>query len=317
MPTPKVTRDRFSATNPDLQIQWNSSSLDPLKTCPRKYELTILRGWRSKREKATLVFGERYHRALEIYAEAEAKGENHDDALLQAVTYCLGFVVRGTHPETGEPTVTPWITDDPDRNRFTLTRAVVWYFDKYREDPAQTIILASGKPAVELAFNVGLGAYAETGEEFSMFGKIDRIVQFGADKFIMDRKTTSGSLGHYYFNQYAPHNQMSLYITMGMIAGLDTVKGAIIDAVQLAVGFARFARHLTYRTKGSMEEWLRDALGWIRQAERYANEGYWPQNDTACDKYGGCQFRDICKADPSVRELYLRSDFEQRTEPEA
>jgi hypothetical protein len=43
--------------------------------------------------------------------------------------------------------------------------------------------------------------------------------------------------------------------------------------------------------------------------EEYAKEGYWPQNDTACDKYGGCRFRGVCSRSPSVRQAFLDSDF--------
>jgi hypothetical protein len=34
-------------------------------------------------------------------------------------------------------------------------------------------------------------------------------------------------------------------------------------------------------------------------------------NDTACDKYGGCEFREVCSKSPSVRDKFLKADFKQ------
>ena len=88
--------------------------------------------------------------------------------------------------------------------------------------------------------------------------------------------------------------------------------GGIIDAAQVAIDFTKFQRGFVDRTKGQMEEWLADIQFWIKQAERYAEEDYWPMNDTACHHYGGCDFRGICNKDPSMREQFLRSHFEKR-----
>ena len=94
------------------------------------------------------------------------------------------------------------------------------------------------------------------------------------------------------------------------------VKGVIINACQLMLDYeksgdygARFVRGFTYRTPDQLREWLADLRYWLDLAERYAIEDYWPQNDTACDKFGGCRFRDICSKSPQVREQFLKSDF--------
>jgi hypothetical protein len=34
-------------------------------------------------------------------------------------------------------------------------------------------------------------------------------------------------------------------------------------------------------------------------------------NDTACDHYGGCVFREICSKDPRVQQMYLESNFKK------
>ena len=51
----------------------------------------------------------------------------------------------------------------------------------------------------------------------------------------------------------------------------------------------------------------------VQNAVHTGNEpglvGYWPMNDTACDKFGGCRFRGICSKSPSVRERFLSTDY--------
>lgn len=289
----------FSKEIPALQVAWDSTSLGLLKTCPRKYFYQIIQGWRPKGQSIHLTFGIAYHSALEAYDKARCKDMDHEEAVIVAVRSALAF------------------TDPPDpdknKNKFTLVRSVVWYLDKFgKDDPAKTIVLENGKPAVELSFRMGIGVEAADGSEYLLCGHLDRVVEFGNDVFVMDRKTTKSTMSDYYFNQFSPNNQMTLYTLASQIISKRAAKGVIIDAVQLAVGFSRFARAFAYRTKAQLDEWFGDTVRYLRMAERMANEQSWPMNDTACDKFGGCPFREICAADPGVRELYLKSNFEQR-----
>ena len=88
------------------------------------------------------------------------------------------------------------------------------------------------------------------------------------------------------------------------------VKGVIIDAAQIAVNFTRFERGITMRTKDQIDEWLQDALNTIRLTQEYSRRDYFPKNPTACGNYGGCPFRSVCSSAPSIRENYLKSDFQ-------
>ncbi len=305
----------FSKEIPLLQLVWSSNSLGTLKTCPRKYFYEKVCGWRKKKSSFHLEFGGFYADAVELYHIRISKGDNHDEATLAAVRCVLE---NGTRDDAG--VFTPWDTEDPNKNRGTLVRAVVWYLEKFKDDPCKTITFEDGKPAVELAFRFGTGAFSPNGEEYEFHGYLDRFVKFGEDNFINDNKTTKSALSDYYFKQFNPNNQMSLYTLAGVVVFQTVIKGVIIDAAQLAVGFARFGRSFSTRTQTQLAEWTKHALIFIKQAEAYAiaaqvdadPESCYPMNDTSCDKYGGCPFRDICSASPDVRKLYLSSDFEQR-----
>ncbi len=102
---------------------------------------------------------------------------------------------------------------------------------------------------------------------------------------------------------------MTLYTLASKVILDAPVKGVIIDAVQMKVDSVEFQRGITTRTPAGLEEWMGDLHYYFAAAEAYANAGYWPMNDTACDKFGGCKFRQICSKSPQVREQFLKTKF--------
>lgn len=203
----------------------------------------------------------------------------------------------------------PWKTDCTKRNRETLVRSVAWYIDQFGEnDPLQTVILADGRPAVELSFRMELGKASSTGEEYIGCGYMDRVVQFGegGPVYVTDRKTTVTTPGEEYFSRYSPDCQMSMYSVAGKVCFDQPVQGCLIDVAQIAVGFTRFQRGMVHRTPAQLEEWLLDLDYWLKQAEHFALTGHYPQNDKSCFN---CNFRNICGKDPFVRHSFIETDF--------
>jgi hypothetical protein len=140
----------------------------------------------------------------------------------------------------------------------------------------------------------------------------------------VDKKSTKNTISASFFAQYSPDNQFSTYMLAGRVAFQLPVKGLIVDAAQVAVGFTRFERGLVERTEGQIGEWV-DGLGfWFASAESCAKRGWelesasgdssiaWPMNDKNCSMYGGCSFRKICSKAPGQRQQWLRTEFRQR-----
>ncbi len=306
-----------------IQYAWDSTSLGMLKTCPRLYQYTMIDGWGTRDESVHLRFGIEYHSALEDYDRLRADELTHDDALRTTIRELL---IR-THE---------WAPDRDTRagkykNRDSIVRLVVDYLDKYRDDPAETFILADGRPAVELSFRFELdwgpsgynGEAAGDGSDsyvrmqpYLLTGHLDRVVTFQDSLFVMDRKTSITTLGSYYFTQWEPNNQMTLYSLAAKVILASPVKGVIIDAAQVLMDSSAFQRGFTYRSPDQLDEWVGDLKFWLAQAERYATEGHWPMNDTACNNYGGCKFRGICSKSPQVRERFLSANFDKLPEEE-
>jgi hypothetical protein len=312
-----------------IQYAWDSTSLNAVKTCPRLYQYTIIDGWASKFESVHLRFGIEYHQALQEYDVSRANGVLHEDSIHD--------VVRALLERTADWSPDPTTKAGKYKNRQTLIGLVIDYLDHFSDDPAETYIKADGTPAVELSFRFELDwgpkgqgpqkledypvdneGYIKTDklptyQPYLLCGHLDRVVNFNDSLMVMDRKTTTTTLSQYYFAQYEPNNQMSLYTFAGQIIMDAPIKGTIIDAAQVMLDKPnRFVRGFTFRTPSQIEEWLTDLKLTLARAEEYATNDYWPMNDTACDKFGGCRFREICSKDPAVRNNFLKADFIQQ-----
>lgn len=269
----------------DFQFAWDSMSLGTLKECPRKYYYTHVLGYRPKDESIHLTFGLHYAKAMERFYKFRASGVEYEDALNETVA--LAMIDSFDMP-----------SDHNIKNRETLIRSIVWYFEAYKNDDetsTRVVHLHDGRPAVELSFKLPTGLETN-GVELLYCGHLDRVVEFAGDRYVMDQKTTGQTLGAYYFTQFNPDNQMSGYSLASRVLFQCPVQGVIIDAAQVAVGFTRFGRSITTRTESQVEEWLTDFHDWTGLALRYAERNHWPMNDKSCHKYGGCQFREIGRA---------------------
>lgn len=278
-----------------VQFAWDSTSLGWLKTCPRLYYYSMIRQLAPKGERIHLKFGLHYHDCLEYYDIQRSAGASHDSAMEAATAKALTDTAG-------------WESSHHLKTRETLVRSIVWYLDQFGEnDPARTYQLANGRPAVELSFRF------EVDDGLMLSGHLDRVVEFNGDLYVMDRKTSSSTIASYFFEGFAPDNQMSLYSLAARTVFGVPVQGVIIDAAQIAVGFTRFERGFTHRTNAQLTEWLASTKIYTEMAYQFTEANFWPMNDKACHHYGGCAFRKVCNKDPAVRETFIASDFEEQS----
>lgn len=204
---------------------------------------------------------------------------------------------------------------DKVKNRESLVRLVAWYCfeqpENLGEQGLSPFAFPDGTPAVELSFKLPLPFNTPDGQPYILAGHMDAIKTFGPiETFVTDNKTTKGFLGVTYWKQFAPNIQVDAYDLAGSLLFPDLgIKGVAIEAAQVSVGGAKFATQVFYRTEGQREETLDEIGRWIKQAEYYAKDDYWPMNKTNC-KF--CAFNGICSKDPAQRDRYLKADFVQK-----
>lgn len=300
--------------NTNIQFALDSTSIGYFKTCPRLYYYIMIEGWQPKDESVHLTFGKLYHEALHIYDILRLTEKlDHEESVFQVVKWLLDYGVDYPDVSEGKPSIRA-------KSFQGLLDTVVGYLDKYplEHEPAKTILRSDGKPACEVSFRFELDWQSYYSEEtksnvpYLLCGHLDRVVDFNGSLFVMDRKTTTSTPGAYYFNQWDPNNQMSLYTVAGQIVIGSPIKGVIIDVAQVKLKEPpEYVRGFTYRTPDQSAEWLAGLQTWTRAMESCALDDDWPMNDTACDKFGGCRFREVCSKSPSVRKNFLKSEFVQ------
>lgn len=295
----------FSTSLPTLQLAWDSTSLSLLQECPRKYQYSMLMQFHAPGLSIHLDFGIRFHSAIECYHRAKAEGKSHDDAVVEGTWYCLRWDDSQYRTDVNYNY----------KNRHTLARTFVWHCEQYQEDAFEIHILKGGqwdgKPAVELSFKMDLNIEAPGGDSFILCGHLDALGKFQDDYFFMDHKTTKSALSEQYFAGFNPNTQMTNYFAAAKVILNEPARGGIVNAAQLGVNFTRFSRRFVHRTEGQMEEWHDNVTFWLKQAQRFAESGYYPMNTHSCSNYGGCAFRQICSLDPSVRIDFLKGQYER------
>lgn len=326
-----------------VQFAWDATSISLAETCLKKYQYVMIDGWRAPAKSVHLLFGGWYASAMEMYHKLLAGGTEREAALLEVVKWvmietwehpkCAACGGKGWIDTTEEAQKSmkwaghvDWARQDPCQNcgglgileggqpwdgmhnfktRANLVRTIVWYIDHFADDPMETVILSNGKPAVELSFSIPLD------NGLILTGHLDRVARYSGDLYINDQKTTGATLSPYYFKQFKPDTQMTTYTFAGKIVLDEPVRGVVIDAAQIAVGFSRFERDFIQFTESELKEWYDEAMYHIEAAREATRKGFFPRNRASCNNYGGCEFRDICALAPSQRQTFLKSNFDK------
>ena len=175
-----------------IQYAFDSTSLGLFKTCPKLYHYVIIMGYRPKDESVHLRFGIEYHQALQEYDSFCASGIGYDDAVRDTIRALLTRTAS-------------WKSDHKYKNRDNLIRTVIWYLEKFRDDPAITVRLSDGRPATEVSFRFELDWGPKSAIPFNygdedqkeleahaqpylLCGHLDRLVDFQDSIYVMDRK---------------------------------------------------------------------------------------------------------------------------------
>lgn len=281
-----------------IQFAFDQTSIKLAEECLYKYKLRMIDGWRPRGTSVHLFFGGAYASALEHFYKFVAEGKSRDEALVEVIREALITTwIDGQ----------PWTSDHNTKTRENLIRTIVWYFEQFKDDPCETVILSNGAPAVEHSFRLPVD------DGIIFCGHLDRLVSYSEKIYIQDQKTTGSTITQRFFSNYSPDTQITgMYPFAGRAIFNLPVKGVMIDGAQIAVGFSRFERGFIFTDEASLNEWYDDAMFFITQARTATKENHFPKNRSSCHKYAGCEFREVCKLSPHVREQFLKADFEQQ-----
>lgn len=306
-------------TGTKIQFAWDSVSITDALACLRRYQYRVILGLVPKGPAyaIALEFGIIFHSALESYHRYRTLGLNHDEAVFKTIRVLVDSPDFAALPTDDEVAEMAESTEDDDdgislrntkvRTRYHLARAVVWYLEHYADDPFQTIILQSGKPAVELSFRIPTPVEVG-GEQLILCGHIDRAVEFQGGCYPTDFKTTK-SISRQFFDTFELSHQMTGYNIAGQVLLDRPMAGVWIDGISLLVGGCKFGRAPTHRSSGQIREYW-DTLSHIaEQVERAFDTGFYPMNTASCYF---CEYKQVCKQPPEYRERYISMYYDRR-----
>jgi len=307
-------------------VKINSSSLSIIQECMRKAKYSLHEKWRSAEESPATLFGRAVHKALEVFYRGEP-----EERVLPRYEYLEMLVFGHKPPETNNDliyrAVKAFLTEAeplsalPESDKRSLSNGV-WilyeYFKTYVDDPYTTYVDESG-PFIERTFTYRL--FDTPTLAIDLFGTIDfcfRHIQSG-ELILGDHKTASflSFGGQSYFDREKPNHQYTAYcLGAKRVFSLD-VSDFMVNVVEVkakpktkgAKGVS-FPRQITKRTEEDFEE-LTEAL--VDSVERYIaalRKDVWPMGGVdACNKYGGCPFKQVCGSPKSIRETILTNKF--------
>lgn len=306
-----------------VQFAWDQTSIKLAEECFKKYQYVMLDGWRARGgHNVHLFFGSTYATALEHFHKFRAEGVDHDTALVYVVREALASTwiyprckscgeINVHKPEcegnsAGQTEGGPWVSDHNTKTRENLIRTIVWYFEHFRDDTCETVILADGRPAVEHSCQLPVD------NGIVLTAHIDRLVNYSDQLLIQDQKTTASTITPRYFQSYNPDSQITGTLPfIGRAAFKLPIKGVMVDAAQIAVGFSRFERGFIFTDDASLDEWYDDTMHLIERVQQATRDNHFPRNRSSCNKYAGCQFKNVCAHSPAVRQQFLLADFEK------
>ncbi len=292
-------------------VKWvleNSGSYETTQAPYSDLAADPIRSWRP--------WGGRYATLWKCAGEAKYKNERGNHA--KCPNAWVSFWGEGSDPghcgKCGSRTISSrkWLPNDPAKNRNTLIRSVVWYWETMSDDPnvgLQPVSLPDGRPAVELSFCIPSGYKASTGEDFLLCGHMDKVARLGIEHFVTDNKTTGKYLGQDYFSGFSPDVQVDLYDLVGSMMFPDlNIKGVLIEGMQVQVAGAEFSNWPCHRTEEQRKEFYAQLGYWFAKAEAMASGAPLVHNRGTCWL---CGFRGICAKPPATRTLYLPAHFKK------
>lgn len=299
-----MTPEGFSTKVPGLRLAWDASCLSAYMQDPLQYSWKNIQGFRHVGFASAREWGTFYHEAVGHFEHQVHKGVPREVALRKTIKLLIPAAIEMGFPIRGEK------GDAAKRSVYTLVRSLIWFEAEYRDRPLPPLELANGRCALEYNFCLPLGMKASTGEDYLLVGNIDKI---GTDadgyQYCVERKTTTTTLGPYFFTKYDPCMQTYLYdVVAAILFPKARLRGVIVEACQTAVDFTRFDRHPIERTPRQRAHWLEVIKYWIKRAEQDALDNSW---DRAINSEGGFAsvFKDVQRRDPSVWTAMLRTEL--------
>lgn len=330
---PESPKEMLSVTelNGKTLVRINSSSLGVIQECTRKAYYSLNQKWKAANEAPAFLFGRAVHKALEVYytgAPGDRKLPKYEDVELIAFGHApkhADLISRSIYAfcETAKP-----LAALPETDKRSLQNGV-WilyeYFKAYIDDPWVAYVDKDG-PFIERSFTYRL--FEGSDLTVDIFGTIDFAFRHlvTGEIIIGDHKTSSflSFGGQSYFDRDKPNHQYTMYaLGARRVFGINT-DNFMVNVVEVkarpktkAAKGVSFPRQITKRTEEDFNETTEAIMDSVFRYLTSVKVNRWPIGGVdACNKFGGCQFKQVCASPKSMRETILKNKFIQEKQHE-
>ena len=304
----------------------DNSGLEKLK-CPCKFQMSEVFHRVRIGEKAGANFGSTIHRGLETRYKSVGNGPVDELTNIKIQTEMLAWLTESPQP------------DRDFRNYAHACKMMEVYNKIYPREQWKIVLDSNGKPIIEASFMLPFGgAYQVTGSpqwKTSMYfphgatsehvpiyycGKIDLGIEDHNGIWSFDHKTAFQFGDSFDKDMGMNGGQLGYCWALGQTLGVKP-QGYIIDAIRVRkpkrddeftgnapIDATDFKRIPFPVSQEKLDEWRKDVLAIIADIFNYAESGYWPKHRWNCvEKYGVCEYYDVCDTSPEQREMVLQS----------
>jgi hypothetical protein len=132
-------------------------------------------------------------------------------------------------------------------------------------------------------------------------GVIDLVVDTGEFKATVDHKTAS--------RPTIPNKMGNQFKAYCWAMETRYLYKNEINLQKTKTGQDAFRRYPLHYHDDILAAWVMNAVYWAKVLANYLEEDFWPQNETSCDKFGGCAYKQICETQPLARSFIIGRDY--------
>ncbi len=284
-----------------------ASRLRCFRECPRKHHYRYDLGFRPVEDAHALRYGTLVHRALEAWWSDE-----HGR---------FAAAMRVLRKAEAAPL---------DRARAEAMLAA--YHERWHGDMRDIEVVAVEREFAMPLVNPATGRPSRT---WSVAGKIDALARIGKDLWLVEHKTTSEdiSVGAPYWARLRMDMQVSIYMLGAETLGYGRPVGVLYDVLRKPAHRLRkdenpetfrsrvlsalqqdLPRYFQRQRVVRLEDELREALSdlWLQAVmlRQYQLAGVHPRNPEACQRFGRCEYFDVCTGAASLEDpaLFRRAE---------
>lgn len=261
----------------------DSTKLNTFLECPRKYFYEYVLGWRPEGTSHDLVFGEAWHRAMECLLERGYTSDAIKEGFDRFLEYYHEHYPAGTGQE--------YFPKTPEKALEALVLYVAQYGDDLRKYEVLYTEVGGSVPIIDgasITFRFDALMRDKTTEEF----------------FVLEHKTTKRA-GRTWVDQWALSIQVGTYThALYCLYGHSKVYGVRVNGAVFKKE-SEFIRVPVKKTYNSMRVWYNTVqdtilriIGEFEDLSESKVHGQvlsaFPLNPTACTKYWGCPYFDLC-----------------------